>query len=372
MKKLLIICGPTATGKTKLGITLAKKFNGEIISADSKQVYRGMDIGTGKDLPVSSKFYPEGIPRRRQVQSSKLQLSVQSFRIGYYDVSGVKIWLLDIVEPNYRFNVADYKKCADSVIEDIFKRGKMPVVVGGTGFYIKALVEGIGTIGVEPDWQLRGKLSNCQIDELRIMLKDLDPERSRRMNESDKKNPRRLIRAIEIAKWKCEVRSGKPFGSELRAELLDNEVGNEKQKSHLSHQHLASNFQRPTSILFIGLTAPNKILYERIDQRVEERVKKGVEEEIRGLLEKGYNWGNSALGTTLAYREWQGYFEGKMTTEEVIIKWKFDEHDYARRQMTWFRKDSKINWFDITKEGWQAEVENLVGTWYTHLTVICN
>ncbi|NCS99922.1 tRNA (adenosine(37)-N6)-dimethylallyltransferase MiaA, partial [Candidatus Parcubacteria bacterium] len=135
MYKLLIICGPTATGKTRLGIELAKKFNGEIVSADSKQVYRGMDVGTGKDLPVSS----------------KLQLSAQSFQLGYYEIKRVKVWLLDIVEPDYKFNVADYKKCADAIVEDIWKRKKLPIVVGGTGFYIKAIVDGIETMGVLPD-----------------------------------------------------------------------------------------------------------------------------------------------------------------------------------------------------------------------------
>jgi len=321
MYKLLIICGPTATGKTRLGIELAKKFNGEIVSADSKQVYRGMDVGTGKDLPVSS----------------KLQLSAQSFQLGYYEIKRVKVWLLDIVEPDYKFNVADYKKCADAIVEDIWKRKKLPIVVGGTGFYIKAIVDGIETMGVLPDWKLREELSHCSIDSLLDCLRKLDPKKLERMNESDRRNPRRLIRSIEIA-------------HDVKCQML-----NVKTKGKMSN----------VNKLFVGLTAPNEILYQRIDQRVDERVRNGIEEEIRGLLEKGYDWGNSALGTTLAYREWKDYFEGKTTKEEVIRKWKFDEHDYARRQMTWFRKDSKINWFDITKEGWQAKVENLVESWYS-------
>ena len=130
MEKLLIICGPTATGKTKLGIKLAKKFNGEIVSADSRQVYKGMDIGTGKEVED-----------------------------GKWVVDEIPIWLLDIVNPDYRFNVADYKKCADVVLDDIWKQGKLPILVGGTGFYIKAVIDGIGTMGVPPDWELRKILS---------------------------------------------------------------------------------------------------------------------------------------------------------------------------------------------------------------------
>lgn len=293
MNKLLIICGPTATGKTKLGIDLAKKFNGEIISADSRQVYQGMDIGTGKD--------------------------------------DLKTWLVDVVKPDFRFNVADYKKCAEAAIEDILKRGKLPIIVGGTGFYIKAITEEIETIGVEPDWELRAKLTNYQINELRIALERLDPKRWQKMNESDRQNSRRLIRAIEIAR--------KPAG----------------------RQDQSPNFDT----LFIGLTAPNEILYQRIDQRVKARVEAGLEDEIRNLLKKGYNWENSALGTTLAYSEWRGYFENQKNKEEVILRWKFDEHGYARRQMTWFKKNPKINWFDITKQNFQEEVEKEVENWYS-------
>lgn len=295
MNKLLIICGPTATGKTKLGIDLAKKFNGEIISADSRQVYQGMDIGTGKD--------------------------------------DLKTWLVDVVKPDFRFNVADYKKCTDRVLADIWERGKLPIVVGGTGFYIKAIIEGIGTMGVEPDWELRAKLTNYQIDELRIALERLDPKRWQKMNESDRQNPRRLIRAIEIAR-------NTPPAPRLR-------------------------WTSKTDNLFIGLKAPYDILYQRIDQRVKARVEAGLEDEIRNLLKKGYNWENSALGTTLAYSEWRGYFENQKNKEEVILRWKFDEHGYARRQMTWFKKNPKINWFDITKQNFQEEVEKKVENWYS-------
>jgi len=194
MSKVLIICGPTAVGKTALGVRLAKELNGEIISADSRQVYKGMDIGTGKDLPVNPKFE---ILNPKQILNSKFQ--ILNYQIGYYEIDGVKVWLLDIVEPDCQFSVADYVRCANSVIEDIWRRGKLPILVGGTGFYIKAIVDGIETIGVGPDWSLRRKLSNYQIIKLSNLLKKIDLEKWKRMNESDQKNPRRLVRAIEVA-----------------------------------------------------------------------------------------------------------------------------------------------------------------------------
>lgn len=297
MNKLLIICGPTGVGKTSLALRLAKKFNGEIVSVDSRQVYKEMDIGTGKDHPKE-----------------------------------MKIHLIDVVAPNQEFSVAQYVELAWKAIKDIWKREKLPIIVGGTGFYIKSLIDGIETLGVPPDWELRKKLSNLDIKKLREILEKTCPERLRGMNESDRKNPRRLIRAIEIASV------GVPSQLHSTPYILDP--------------------------LFIGLTAPYKILYQRIDKRVDERVKIGQEVEIKKLLKKGYSWMKSVLGVTIGYKEWQPFFEGKVTKDEVIQKWKFAEHGYSRRQMTWFRKDSRICWFNITEQGWQDEVEQLVGSWY--------
>ena len=338
MSKLLVICGPTATGKTSLGIKLAKKYNGEIVSADSRQVYQGMDVGTGKDLPVNSKFE---IRNSKQVQNSKLK--IPNYQIGYYLINGGRVWLYDIVEPDYQFSVADYVRCANLVIKDIGKRGKLPILVGGTGFYIKAVVDGIGTLGVPPDWGLREKLSNLEIELLREKLRRLDPGRLQKMNESDRQNPRRLIRAIEIAK-----QNQKP------------KTKNQKHKLKIK------------KVLLIGLKVSNKVLYERIDKRVDERVKQGVIGEIKRLLKMGYSWENSVLGTTMGYREWQEYFEeSEVKSEklkvktEIIQKWKYDEHAYARRQMTWFRKDKRIRWVDISKKRWENRVEELVQKWYS-------
>jgi len=330
MNKLLVICGPTATGKTSLGIKLTKKFGGEIVSADSRQVYKGMDIGTGKDLPVNSKFQ---IPNSKQIVNSK-------FQIGYYLLEEVPVWLYDVVEPNYRFNIADYVECASVVIEDIWRRKKLPILVGGTGFYIKAIIDGVETLGIPPDWELREKLSNCPIVQLSNKLKELDHERWRKMNEADRNNPRRLIRAIEIA-----------------GKIPNSKIQNQKSKIQ--------------KVLFIGLRAPYKFLYQKIDQRVEERVKRGIEKEIRNLLKRGYNWENSALGATIGYREWRPYFinsksenQNSKLKEEIIKRWKYNEHGYARRQMTWFKKDKRINWFEINRPNWLLEVVNFVENWY--------
>jgi len=344
-KKLLIICGPTATGKTALGINLAKKFGGEIVSADSRQVYKGMDIGTGKDIENE----------KLKIKSEKLQSKIKKeinerFNIGVYEIGNIPVWLLDIVSPDYRFSVADYVECANLVIKDIWKRKKLPILVGGTGFYIKAVIDGIETLGVKPDWELRKQLSKLAIEQLRKRLKDLDPERSRRMNESDRSNPRRLIRAIEIA----------------RSETSTPNV-------------LMYRYIKTSDILLIGLKIPYKFLYQRIDKRVEERIKSGVEKEIRKLLNKGYNFENSVLRTTIGYQEWEPYYpnlkckiENLKLKEEIIKRWKFDEHGYARRQMTWFRKalrqaqgeKRRGYWFDIMDCDYQLKIEKLVKDWY--------
>lgn len=366
IKKLLVICGPTATGKTDLAIKLAKKFNGELVSADSRQVYKYMDIGIGKDLPQFSHFSKENLreipgierPKFRVLNSRKARTRKFSFgdkfRIGYYLVEDTKIWLYDIVEPDYQFTVADYVKCANLVIEDIWQRRKLPILVGGTGFYIKAVIDGIETLGVPPDWELREKLENKKIEELKDLLKKLDPLKWNKMNESDRKNSRRLIRAIEIAYSKL-ARSVSTY-QYMETKTINQRSQNPKLKDLVKDLKL--------NTLFIGLTASYKILYQRIDQRVEERVRQGVENEIEKLLKMGYSWENSVLGTTIGYKEWKPYFEKKSTLQEAIQKWKFAEHGYARRQMTWFKKDERVNWFNILEPSFKEDVEKMISKWY--------
>jgi len=323
MKKLLIICGPTATGKTNLALKLAKKFDGEIVSADSRQVYQGMDIATGKDLPTKAKFKKE-----------KSSLEGKGFKIGYYQVNGIRLWLYDIVKPNYFFNVSDWVKCARWVIKDIYRRGKLPILVGGTGFYLKAIIEDIPSRDIPPNWSLREKLELKSEKALFEELAELDSSRAGQMNTSDKQNKRRLIRAIEIARWRIEPRLEKT----LRLIKFDS--------------------------LTIGLKAPLKFLYQKINQRVEKQFKKGAEKEIKKLIKKGLSWNLPSM-SALGYREWRPIFEGQVDLDKVLIRCQFDEHAYARRQMTWFKKQKEVYWFDISRKGWENKVEKQLSVWYT-------
>jgi len=322
MKKLLVICGPTATGKTSLALALAKKFKGEIVSADSRQVYKGMDIGTGKGLPVNSKF---------EIRNSKLG--------GSYKVAGVPVWGYDLVDPKEGFSVADYINLARNILVDIERRGKLLILVGGTGLYIKAIVDGIPTAKFPKNEDLRKNLEDKSVDELFEMLAQLDPIHAGSMNTSDKKNPRRLIRAVEVAIWKLE------------------------NKSSIQLQNLVSSFSRPASILFIGLTAPKEVLHKKIDERVNKRIKQGFEGEIKKLIKNGVSWENQSMDS-LGYRQWRKYIEGEKTKEEAVEDWKREEKKYAKRQLTWFRRDSRINWFDIARGNYQKRVEKLVKKWY--------
>jgi len=332
MGKLLIVCGPTATGKTALALKLARKFNGELVNADSRQIYRGMDIGTGKDLPVSSRF---------KAQNPKFELGIEKYQVGYYLVSGVPIWLLDIVWPNYRFSVADYLGVAVPVIENIWASGKLPILVGGTGFYIKTLLTGVGTLGIEPDWNLRGRLEKLAVAKLQEKLMAVDPYRFGRLNQSDRNNPRRLIRAIEVAA---------------------NGLGRQLESNRLA---LGKN-----DILWLGLKISYKELDRLIAKRVEDRLNFGLLKEIGTLLVK-YNFRNSILGKTIAYREWQDYFgvlngkEKKQALKKAAIeKWVADERQYARRQMTWFGRNRLINWFRPDDKNLFLAVAKKVERWY--------
>lgn len=298
MNKLLIICGPTATGKTALAVTLAKKFNGELVSADSRQVYRGMDIGTGKDSE---------------------------------DLQGVPIHMYDVVHPHESFNISLYQEKANACILDILKRKKLPIVVGGSGLYIQSLLHS-ATTSVEPNEKLRKKLESYTKEELQKKLQTVGKEYWDMMNSSDRENPRRLIRKIEIA------------------------TGVKKEPVQKNNVY---------DVLKIGLTTDNEALYARIDARVEKRVLQGMVQEIQTLTDKGYPWNLPSM-SGLGYRQWKTFFEGTETKEAVIQKWKFDEHGYARRQMTWFRKDKQIHWFDCRSEGVASKIESLVATWYTH------
>ncbi|MBI4157664.1 tRNA (adenosine(37)-N6)-dimethylallyltransferase MiaA [Candidatus Woesebacteria bacterium] len=318
MGKLLVICGPTSVGKTSLALSLAKKFNGEILSADSRQVYRGMDIGTGKDLPSGAK--PK-IPWFKN--------------FGYYEVNGVKIWGYDLADPGEGFSVAQYVRFSEKIMADITKRKKLPIVVGGTGLYIKAITDGIPTVFVPRNERLRKNFSKKPQVELFEILAQLDSIKAGSMNTSDRRNPRRLIRAIEVATWELKHKGPSP----------------EDKKKKIRNT------------LFIGLMAPREVLFERISARVEERVKAGIKKEINNLLKKGLSWKDQAM-TSIGYRQWSEYFSGEKTEEEIKTKWTDEEKKYAKRQMAWFKREKRIVWFDTSTKNYRRKLEKVVEKWY--------
>lgn len=319
MKKLLVVCGPTSTGKTSLALKIAKKFNGEIVSADSRQVYKGMDIGTGKDIPKNSKL---------KYQNPKIG--------GFYEVDGVGVWGYDLIGPKKEFSVAQYLKAAHRIIDNISGREKLPILVGGTGLYIKAVTEGIQTADIPKNIKLRENLEEKTAEELYESLSQLDSLKSASLNASDRKNPRRLIRAIEVAQYQLT-----------------------RKAASTAHHAIGNKFD----MLFIGLTAPQVFLEARIEKRVEDRLKRGVKKEVEKLLRSGVKWEDQAMAS-IGYGLWRDYFEGGVSENEVVLEWIRDERRYAKRQMVWFKKDERIVWFDITAKTYSKSVENLIKKWY--------
>jgi len=322
-KKVLIVCGPTATGKTDLAIYLAKKFEGEIVSADSRQVYKGMDIGTGKDLPENSKFKISNLKVGR--------------RLGYYNVDSVRIWGYDLADPKTslgkNFSVAQYQKMGERIIADILARDKLPIIVGGSGLYINALIYGIETSQISPNLRLRKKLFDKSADYIFSLLRELDSKKALAMNNSDRKNKRRLIRAIEIAQSKHKIES------------LERKP----------------NYQ----ILVVGIEVEREKLKNRIRRRVQKRVRSGIFNEIENLLKSGVSWEDQSM-QALGYRQWRGYFEGTESREDAICRWINEECKYAKRQITWFKKQEFIRWFDGGSSLLRNQVEKEVKRWYKY------
>lgn len=284
---VIVICGPTATGKTQLALQLAEKFNGELISADSRQVYKGMDIITGKLL-----FYSNKQPQNYSA-----------------------IHLYDVVSPDQDFSVAHFQKLASQVLKDIHRRKKLPIVVGGTGLYINALVEGIDTVSVPKNSVLRKELEVCSVAELQEKLQTLSFNSFLEMNYSDQNNPRRLIRKIEI--------------------LTQPTINIQRSTSHYS-------------VLWIGLTSDLETLKERVVKRVDQRIAHGAIEEVNTLLSQGYSWQLPSF-KAIGYQEWREYFSHP--NEENYAKaralWILHEQQYLKRQLTWFKRNQAIHWYNI-------------------------
>ena len=298
--QVIIIYGPTSTGKTNLALRLSKKYNGEIISADSRQVYKNLDIGSGK------------VDLERRVKKNK----------GYWVVDGIKIHGFDIAKPGDNFSVYDFIKYTSLKIKNITSLGKRPVIAGGTGFYISSLINGLHSAGIGPNEKLRKQLLKLSRDDLYKKLQSLDWAKAGSLNNSDKNNPRRLIRAIEISL--------------------------SKQKATVS-KHPVVNYN------LIGLSAPNKFLFSKSDEWLETRFEKIVEE-IKNLISTGVDekWIDN-LG--LEYRWISRYVLGKISRDVSKTKLKRDQHAFIRRQKTWFGKFKNAEIFDVSKNGWQQELE---------------
>lgn len=290
--KIIVILGPTSSGKSDVAIRLAKKFNGEIISADSRQIYREMDIGTGK------------ITKKEQGM--------------------VKHWMIDIISPKTQFSAAQFKRKANKIIPDILKRGKIPIICGGTGFWIKAIVDNVAYPEVKPDWKLRNKLRNKPTQELFEMLKKLDPQRAKSI---DKNNKVRMIRAIEICKKLKKVPSLPPE----EMSQSDREGKNYK-------------------FIQIGIRLTKEKLQKNIKKRLKKRFEAEMIEEVELLKKQGLSW-KKIQSFGLGYFWIPKYLNGEIKTKEELFKKVFQaEKDYAKRQMTWFRKDERIKWIEKYKE----------------------
>jgi len=281
-KKLIVILGQTASGKSDLSIKLAKKFNAEIVSADSRQVYKGMNIGTGK----ISKKEMEGIPHH----------------------------LLDVASPKRKFSVAQYKKLALKAIYSIHKKDKIPFLVGGTGFYIQSIVEGIIIPEVKPNWKLREKLEDKDVQELFKILEKIDLKRSKTV---ERKNKRRLIRAIEIAET-----IGKSPELKKKPEF---------------------------NVLILGIKKQTQDLNQLIRKRLLKRFKQGMVAEIKKLHKNRVSWKRlEEFG--LEYRFIAQYLQEKIEYNEMVEKLQKEIEHFAKRQMTWFKRDKKIQWITNHKQ----------------------
>lgn len=287
-QKVIVICGPTASGKTKLSIEIAKKINGEIVSADSMQIYKEMDIGTAK-------------PTIEEMQ-------------------GIKHYLLDFVSPDKRYSVADYKKDAINAIDEIIEKNKVPIVVGGTGLYINSLIYGIEYPEIEIDIKYRNELERTAdepdgLRKLYEMAKKIDEEAIKNISPNDKK---RICRILEIY----------------------HSTGKTK-----TQQEIESRKNDPKyDYIVYGLNMDRDKLYDRINKRVDIMIQDGLIEEVKNVASKYKEFPTAMQG--LGYKEVLEYLNGDTTKEEMIEKIKMETRRYAKRQLTWFRRYETIKWID--------------------------
>lgn len=298
-KPLIVLTGPTAVGKTSLSISLAKAVNGEIISADSMQVYKGMDIGSAK------------------IRKEEMQ--------------GVTHYLVDILEPEEEFHIVKFQELAKAALEEIYAKGKIPILVGGTGFYIQAVTRDIDFTQAEQETSYREELEQFAKEKgaeyLHEKLREVDSKSAENIHAN---NVKRVIRALEF----CH-QNGTPISEH-----------NEEQKQQMS----------PYNLAYFVLTAPREILYERIDRRVDQMMEEGLLEEVKSLRERGCHRGMVSM-QGLGYKEILAYLEGEYPLEEAVRILKRDTRHFAKRQLTWFRREQDVIWVDKEQFHWnEAEI----------------
>ncbi len=285
--KIIVICGPTASGKTALSIQLAKTINGEIVSADSMQIYKDMDIGTAKPT--------------------------------YEEMDGIKHFLIDTVSPTKRYSVANYKKDALNAIEEILKKGKTPIVVGGTGLYVDSLVQGIEYDDIEVDLKYRKELEQIAEEKgLEYLYKnalEIDPLAMEKISPNDKK---RIFRVLEI------------YHSTGKTKTVQEKKSKEK--------------ENPYEYIVFAIDMERQKLYERINKRVDIMLENGLVDEVKSLINKYKELPTAIQG--LGYKEVILYLKKEITYEEMVEKIKQETRHYAKRQLTWFRKNKEIIWID--------------------------
>ncbi|MDW8059459.1 MAG: tRNA (adenosine(37)-N6)-dimethylallyltransferase MiaA [Thermomicrobium sp.] len=298
-KPVIALVGPTSVGKTATAIRIAQEFDGEVVSADSRYLYRGMDIGT--DKPSSE------------------------------ERGGVPHHLIDVLDPRDDYSLALFQNDARRAIEEIHGRGRLPIVAGGTPLYLRALLEGWRIPPAPPNPELRAQLELRAREQgpeaLHRELAQVDPAAAARIPPE---NVRRVIRALEVF-----IVTGRRM-----TELEGKEPPDWR-------------------TLWIGLTMPREELYRRIDERVDRQIARGLVEEVRRLLEEGVPPTAPSM-TALGYRQVVAYLQGKWTLEEAIARLKYDTHRYARHQLTWLRRLPQIEWFDVTRTGWYEAVRERV------------
>lgn len=297
MEKVIVVIGPTSVGKTKMGVALAKKLNGEVISGDSMQVYRQMDIGTAK--------------------------------VTIEEMEGVTHHCIDILDPKDQYSVHDFQQTVRKQITEITNRGHVPIIVGGTGLYIKAALYDYTFSEMENNHdEINKKYKDYTNEQLYAHLKQIDEESAKILHFN---NRRRVLRAIEIYE----------------------QTGQKKSEMINEQEHICLY-----DAYFVGLTLPRELLYERINLRVDLMMKNGLQGEMESLIKQGLTKENQSM-KAIGYKEWFDYFEGKCDLNEVSENIKKHSRQYAKRQYTWFKNQFDVHWYDVCLENFSKTIEEV-------------